>query len=220
MCQRAGARGRRGTLFLQYELQEDLGEGAFGRAVRARRRRDDQPVVVKIMHPDTLSDSAREEVRPQAGRPRACKPARSPDAWRILVAVPCAPGTHMGSGCMAWGGCMASHPCVHPKQLAFYTSCPAPRTLTLARPPRHARSKGGGSPRPSAAAARRAPAGQARNEVAVLAALDHVNIVRYLDCFTAERGRSQIVMELCEARAAAQCLGPCGGARRRGRVER
>ena len=65
--QRGGARARRGTLFLQYELQEDLGEGAFGRAVRARRRRDDQPVVVKIMHPDTLSDAAREEVRPPAG---------------------------------------------------------------------------------------------------------------------------------------------------------
>ena len=55
--------GRRGTLFLHYELQEDLGQGAFGRAVRARRRRDGLPVVVKIMHPDTLSDSAREEVR-------------------------------------------------------------------------------------------------------------------------------------------------------------
>ena len=53
----------RGTLFLQYELQEELGQGAFGRAVRARRRRDGQPVVVKIMHPDTLSDSVREEAR-------------------------------------------------------------------------------------------------------------------------------------------------------------
>lgn len=53
----------RGTLFLHYELQEELGQGAFGRAVRARRRRDGQPVVVKIMHPDTLSDSAREEAR-------------------------------------------------------------------------------------------------------------------------------------------------------------
>lgn len=39
---------------------------------------------------------------------------------------------------------------------------------------------------------------QARNEVAVLAALDHINIVKYYDCFTAERGRIQIVMELCE----------------------
>jgi len=42
----------------------------------------------------------------------------------------------------------------------------------------------------------------------VLAALDHVNIVRYLDCFTAERGRIQIVMELCEARAAPYTVSP------------
>ena len=34
--------------------------------------------------------------------------------------------------------------------------------------------------------------------MAVLAALDHINIVKYYDCFTAERGRIQIVMELCE----------------------
>jgi len=42
----------------------------------------------------------------------------------------------------------------------------------------------------------------------VLAALDHVNIVRYLDCFTAERGRIQIVMELCAARAAPCTVSP------------
>ena len=34
--------------------------------------------------------------------------------------------------------------------------------------------------------------------MAVLAALEHINIVKYYDCFTAERGRIQIVMELCE----------------------
>lgn len=43
---------------------------------------------------------------------------------------------------------------------------------------------------------------QAQNEVAVLASLDHPNVVRYLECF-AERGvRLKIVMELCQARAA------------------
>jgi len=93
MAQPHSAPPRRGTLFLQYELQEDLGEGAFGRAVRARRRRDDQPVVVKIMHPDTLSDSAREEVHPRAGRLRACThppaaPARGASSWRRHALLP------------------------------------------------------------------------------------------------------------------------------------
>jgi serine/threonine protein kinase len=107
MAQPHSAPPRRGTLFLQYELQEDLGEGAFGRAVRARRRRDDQPVVVKIMHPDTLSDSAREEVRPRAGRTRACaRPpaalARSAFWWRChaFLARTWAVGAWYGMG--AW----------------------------------------------------------------------------------------------------------------------
>ena len=50
---------------------------------------------------------------------------------------------------------------------------------------------------------------QARNEVAVLAALDHINIVKYYDCFTAERGRIQIVMELCEVCISDRCLKQC-----------
>lgn len=42
--------------------------------------------------------------------------------------------------------------------------------------------------------------GQAQNEVAVLASLDHPNVVKYYECF-AERGNQvKIVMELCEVR--------------------
>lgn len=41
---------------------------------------------------------------------------------------------------------------------------------------------------------------QAQNEVAVLASLDHPNVVKYYECF-AERGTHvKIVMELCEVR--------------------
>lgn len=41
----------------------------------------------------------------------------------------------------------------------------------------------------------------------MLAALDHINIVKYYDCFTAERGRIQIVMELCEVCMRRQAVG-------------
>lgn len=41
---------------------------------------------------------------------------------------------------------------------------------------------------------------QAQNEVAVLASLDHPNVVKYYECF-AERGTQvKIVMELCQVR--------------------
>ena len=43
---------------------------------------------------------------------------------------------------------------------------------------------------------------QAQNEVAVLALLDHPNVVKYYECFAEQGTRVKIVMELCEARSA------------------
>ncbi|KAK9914866.1 hypothetical protein WJX75_001495 [Coccomyxa subellipsoidea] len=88
-----------GTFFVQYEVRKELGEGAFGRVVKVRRRRDGRMFVAKIMHDRGMTDKARVE---------------------------------------------------------------------------------------------------AQNEVAVLASLDHPNVVKYYECF-AERGNQvKIVMELCE----------------------
>jgi len=41
---------------------EELGEGAFGKALKCRRRRDNQIFVVKIMHESKMSAKAIEEV--------------------------------------------------------------------------------------------------------------------------------------------------------------
>ena len=49
---------------------------------------------------------------------------------------------------------------------------------------------------------------QARNEVAVLALLDHPNVVKYYECFAEQGTRVKIVMELCEARPAPSCGSP------------
>ena len=48
---------------------EELGEGAFGKAVKVRRRRDGVMLVAKIMHEEGLSDKAREEVLLRLNRP-------------------------------------------------------------------------------------------------------------------------------------------------------
>ena len=52
----------RGTFYIQYETMEELGEGAFGKALKCRRRRDNQIFVVKIMHESKMSAKAIEEV--------------------------------------------------------------------------------------------------------------------------------------------------------------
>ena len=52
----------RGTFYIQYETLEELGEGAFGKALKCRRRRDNQIFVVKIMHESKMSAKAIEEV--------------------------------------------------------------------------------------------------------------------------------------------------------------
>ena len=71
--------------------------------MRARRRRDGQPVVVKIMHPDTLSDSAREEAR-------QCKGLSSNTlALKNLTLLAC------GVVCM---GALRSAPHIHMSRLA------------------------------------------------------------------------------------------------------
>lgn len=54
----------RGTFYIQYETLEELGEGAFGKALKCRRRRDNQIFVVKIMHESKMSAKAIEEVMP------------------------------------------------------------------------------------------------------------------------------------------------------------
>lgn len=61
---------------MQYEVCEELGEGAFGRAVRVRRRRDGAALVAKIMHEGGLSDRAREEVLPPPRLPEAHLPLK------------------------------------------------------------------------------------------------------------------------------------------------
>ena len=53
----------RGTFYVLYEVREDLGEGAFGKVVRVRRRRDGRMFVAKIMHDRGMSEKARQEVR-------------------------------------------------------------------------------------------------------------------------------------------------------------
>ena len=53
---------RRGTFYVLYEVREDLGEGAFGKVVRVRRRRDGRMFVAKIMHDRGMSEKARQEV--------------------------------------------------------------------------------------------------------------------------------------------------------------
>ena len=66
MSQSAGCRqfshACRGTFYVQYQEMELLGEGAFGKALKCRRRRDNQMFVVKIMHESKMSEKAREEV--------------------------------------------------------------------------------------------------------------------------------------------------------------
>lgn len=42
---------------------------------------------------------------------------------------------------------------------------------------------------------------QAQNEVAVLALLDHPNVVKYHECFAEQGTKVKIVMELCEVRS-------------------
>ena len=56
----------RGTFYIQYETLEELGEGAFGKALKCRRRRDNQIFVVKIMHESKMSAKAIEEVKDQS----------------------------------------------------------------------------------------------------------------------------------------------------------
>lgn len=56
----------RGTFYIQYETLEELGEGAFGKALKCRRRRDNQIFVVKIMHESKMSAKAIEEVTSNA----------------------------------------------------------------------------------------------------------------------------------------------------------
>ncbi|DBA79173.1 hypothetical protein WJX77_004780 [Trebouxia sp. C0004] len=52
-----------GTFYIQYETLEELGEGAFGKALKCRRRRDNQIFVVKIMHESKMSAKAIEEAK-------------------------------------------------------------------------------------------------------------------------------------------------------------
>lgn len=59
----------RGTFYIQYETLEELGEGAFGKALKCRRRRDNQIFVVKIMHESKMSAKAIEEVMHALQRP-------------------------------------------------------------------------------------------------------------------------------------------------------
>ncbi|CAL8468644.1 g8184 [Coccomyxa elongata] len=52
-----------GTFFVQYEIREELGEGAFGTVVKVRRRRDGRMFVAKIMHDRGMTDKARAEAQ-------------------------------------------------------------------------------------------------------------------------------------------------------------
>lgn len=46
---------------------------------------------------------------------------------------------------------------------------------------------------------------QAQNEVAILALLDHPNVVKYHECFAEQGTKVKIVMELCEVRTQCPC---------------
>ena len=59
----------RGTFYVLYEVKEDLGEGAFGKVVRVRRRRDGRMFVAKILHDHGMSDKARQEVSHRRRKP-------------------------------------------------------------------------------------------------------------------------------------------------------
>ncbi|KAK9809793.1 hypothetical protein WJX73_006988 [Symbiochloris irregularis] len=52
-----------GGFYVQYECQEALGAGAFGEAIKARRRKDGQMFVVKKMLSNTMTTKAKEEAR-------------------------------------------------------------------------------------------------------------------------------------------------------------
>ena len=64
----------RGTFYIQYETLEELGEGAFGKAMKCRRRRDNQVFVVKIMHESKMSAKAIEEVHRNSHAPPSSWP--------------------------------------------------------------------------------------------------------------------------------------------------
>ena len=66
----------RGTFYIQYETLEELGEGAFGKALKCRRRRDNQIFVVKIMHESKMSAKAIEEVPHPGPLPSPPRPHR------------------------------------------------------------------------------------------------------------------------------------------------
>ena len=63
LCLVRGVHDCRGTFYVLYEVREDLGEGAFGKVVKVRRRCDGRMFVAKIMHDRGMSDKARQEAR-------------------------------------------------------------------------------------------------------------------------------------------------------------
>jgi hypothetical protein len=91
----------RGTFFVQYEMREELGEGAFGKAVKVRRRRDGRMFVAKIMHEQGLTDRAREEV---------LRCSAAPDSPVVHATVT---GAREPSSCMHHAcNCVCMHACV------------------------------------------------------------------------------------------------------------
>ena len=76
----------RGTFYIQYETLEELGEGAFGKALKCRRRRDNQIFVVKIMHESKMSAKAIEEVM------KGLRSQRPPPSNTHVMLIAAAPG--------------------------------------------------------------------------------------------------------------------------------
>ncbi len=172
-----------------YEVREDLGEGAFGKVVRVRRRRDGRMFVAKIMHDRGMSEKARQEVRlpiisGQCIRTclesiRAlgwfCGSAPVCESWPKLVPLSCSDLVYDS---------VSSNPQntwwkLWWKLWQYPLRC-ALIQLIMSDP---------------------SECMQAQNEVAVLALLDHPNVVKYYECFAEQGTKVKIVMELCEVRS-------------------
>lgn len=91
----------RGTFYVLYEVKEDLGEGAFGKVVRVRRRRDGRLFVAKIMHDRGMSEKARQEVRPIDVAQRVVDMPQ--DKWPVCRAIDALHTRAEGSGSMHAG---------------------------------------------------------------------------------------------------------------------
>ena len=160
----------RGTFYVLYEVREDLGEGAFGKVVKVRRRRDGRMFVAKIMHDRGMSDKARQEVRHRRREPSRKVLSMAPGLEQQHCAELPSEASLNAAAVLCY---MAALPNIHACLMLHSLQCQ--------------------------------DCLQAQNEVAVLALLDHPNVVKYYECFAEQGTKVKVVMELCEVRSAPSC---------------